>query len=347
MASWAVAGDSVFIPLVGEERLAVLDRSTFGFVGSVPLRGHPVYAVRSPSERELWVSFSGEEDDSFIDVVDVETLRVKQSIEVGRRVYHFDFTPRGTYVVATANGAERLVLIDAATYRVVDEQALRSPSGVFGVWRAFRLGRKLHVGKRSGHHCVPQREINALLIALAGEGLDVVRLKGGDPFVFGRGGEELLALAAASVPFEVVPGVSAGTAATGSAFIPVTHRAVARSVTFFTAHTAVGGEVAIDYDALARIGGTLVAFMGLSRLGDVASALIAAGLDPDLPAAVVSESTTPRQRVVTSTASLISEDAARAGVTTPALVVFGHVVRFPVWLREVEGLARASPAPAF
>ncbi|MBK6516791.1 MAG: hypothetical protein IPG04_22435 [Polyangiaceae bacterium] len=140
MASWAVAGEHVFVPLVGEERLAVLDRRTFGYVGSVPLRGHPVYAVRSPSEREIWVSFSGEEDDSFIDVIDAETLATTQTIEVGRRVYHFDFTPRGSHVLATANADDRLVLIDASTYEVVDVETLRSPSGIFGPWRAFRLG---------------------------------------------------------------------------------------------------------------------------------------------------------------------------------------------------------------
>ncbi len=140
MASWAVAGEHVFVPLVGEDRLAVLDRRTFGYVTSVPLRGHPVYAVRSPSEREIWVSFSGENDDSFIDVIDADTLQPKQSIEVGRRVYHLDFTPRGSHVLATANADDRLVLIDASTYEIVDTQSLRSPSGIFGPWRAFRLG---------------------------------------------------------------------------------------------------------------------------------------------------------------------------------------------------------------
>ncbi|MFO0552699.1 MAG: cytochrome D1 domain-containing protein [Polyangiaceae bacterium] len=140
MASWAVAGDNVFVPLVGEERLAVLDAKTFAYVTSVPLRGHPVYAVRAPSEREIWVSFSGEEDDPYIDVIDTSTLAVTHSINVGKRVYHFDFTPRGSYVVATANGADSLVLVDASTYEVVDRETLPSPSGVFGVWRAFRLG---------------------------------------------------------------------------------------------------------------------------------------------------------------------------------------------------------------
>jgi protein NirF len=140
MASWAVAGNQVFVPLVGEDRLAVLDRETWAFIGSVPLRGHPVYAVRSPTEREIWVSFSGEEDDAYLQVIDTETLTVSRELHVGARVYHMDFTPRGAYVLVSANKANALVLVDARSYEVVDEQTLRSPSGIFGVWRAFRIG---------------------------------------------------------------------------------------------------------------------------------------------------------------------------------------------------------------
>ena len=140
MASWAVAGDSVYVPLVGESRLVVLDRGDFSFQGSIPLRGHPVYAVRSPTEREIWVSFSGAGDDAFIDVVDTDKQAVTRSIEVGRRIYHMDFTPRGAYALVTANADDALVLVDATTYEIVDRQTLRSPSGVFGVWRAFRIG---------------------------------------------------------------------------------------------------------------------------------------------------------------------------------------------------------------
>lgn len=140
MASWAVAGSHVFVPLVGEPRLAVLDRATFDFVQSIPLRGHPVYAVRSPAEHEVWVSFSGEADDAFVQVIDTESLEVTREIEVGGRIYHMDFTPRGSHVLVTANRDEQLALIDASTYDVVDREAIPSPSGVFGVWRAFRIG---------------------------------------------------------------------------------------------------------------------------------------------------------------------------------------------------------------
>lgn len=140
MASWAVAGDRVFVPLVGEPRLAVLDRETWELVGSVPLRGHPVYAVRSPMEHEIWVSFSGEANDAYIQVVDVETLEVTRTIQAGGRIYHMDFTPRGSHVLVTANRDDALVLIDATTYEIVDRETVRSPSGVFGPWRAFRIG---------------------------------------------------------------------------------------------------------------------------------------------------------------------------------------------------------------
>jgi protein NirF len=140
MASWAVAGQHVFVPLVGRAELAVLDRRTFAFQRTIPLRGHPVYAVSSPAEHEVWVSFSGEADDAHVQVIDTEALAVRHTLEVGPRIYHMDFTPRGSHVLVSANAAQRLFLIDASTHRVVDEQELDSPSGVFGPWRAYRIG---------------------------------------------------------------------------------------------------------------------------------------------------------------------------------------------------------------
>ena len=140
MASWAVARNRVFVPLVGEERIAVLDRDTWQFVRSIPLRGDPVYAVRAPGEREVWVSFSGLKNDAFVQVVDVETLQVTRTLRIGTRIYHMDFTPRGSHVLITANGDDKLVLVNAATGAIEDEEPIRSPSGVFGVWRAFIMG---------------------------------------------------------------------------------------------------------------------------------------------------------------------------------------------------------------
>ncbi len=140
LASWAVAGKWIFVPLVGEDRLAVLDRTSWQFERSIPLRGHPVYAVRAPSEREVWVSFSGEADDAYVQVVDVETLAVSDTIRVGRRIYHMDFTPRGSHVLVSANQDNKLFLVNASSHEIEDSVALASPSGIFGVWRAFRVG---------------------------------------------------------------------------------------------------------------------------------------------------------------------------------------------------------------
>jgi protein NirF len=140
LASWAVAGPWIFVPLVGEDRLAVLDRRTFAFHSSILLRGHPVYAVRSPTEREVWVSFSGEQDDAFVQVIDVERLTVVDTIELAERIYHMDFTPRGSHVLVSANGANQLLLVNAATREIEDTETIDSPSGIFGPWRAFRIG---------------------------------------------------------------------------------------------------------------------------------------------------------------------------------------------------------------
>ncbi len=140
LASWALAGRWIYVPLVGEDRLAVLDRDSWEFARSIPLRGHPVYAVRSPTEREVWVSFSGEKDDAYVQIIDVETLTVKDSLRVGRRIYHMDFTPRGSHVLISANQDNKLFLVNASTRAIEDSVELESPSGIFGVWRAFRIG---------------------------------------------------------------------------------------------------------------------------------------------------------------------------------------------------------------
>jgi uroporphyrin-III C-methyltransferase len=182
------------------------------------------------------------------------------------------------------------------------------------------------VGKRAGHYSMAQVEINTLMISYACAGRVVVRLKGGDPFVFGRGGEEALALAQAGVPFEVVPGISSALAVPASAGIPVTHRHYASSVTIVTGHPADTGE-AVNWKALAELGGTLVVLMGVKSLGDFTHRLREAGLSPDLPAAVIQEGTTPRQRIVVGTLADIAERALAAGLASPATTVIGHVVQ--------------------
>jgi uroporphyrin-III C-methyltransferase len=166
-----------------------------------------------------------------------------------------------------------------------------------------------------------QDEINALLVRLGRQGYEVVRLKGGDPFVFGRGGEETLALAEAGIDFEVVPGVSSISAVPASAGIPVTHRGVSSQVTVASGHD----PEALDYEALARAPGTLVLFMALSGLTEIAARLVAHGRDPQTPAAVIGSGTTADQRTVVATLEEIAEAA--ADVEPPALVVIGEVVR--------------------
>ncbi len=167
-----------------------------------------------------------------------------------------------------------------------------------------------------------QEAVTRLLVAYGAADLDVVRLKGGDPFVFGRGGEEALALAAAGIPFEIVPGVSSIAAVPASALIPITHRGVSDRVTIASGHGANGGEP--DYAALAAAGGTLVLFMGLERVEQLCRGLAAAGLPASTPAAVVSRGTLPEQESVSGTLADLAELA--EGLESPALVIVGDVV---------------------
>jgi uroporphyrinogen III methyltransferase/synthase len=184
-----------------------------------------------------------------------------------------------------------------------------------------------HSGRSITGTSVSQRETNERLIDAARSGKSVVRLKGGDPFVFGRGGEEGEALRAAGVEFEVVPGVTAGVAATAYAGIPVTHRDDASAVAFVTGHEdPAKDEAALDWEALARFPGTLVFYMGVKRLEENAAALIEAGRDPAEPAAAVERGTMAGQRTVVATLGTLAETAEREGVGAPALIVVGPVV---------------------
>ncbi len=192
----------------------------------------------------------------------------------------------------------------------------------------------LFVGKEGGGPSVPQEQTEALMIERAQAGRTVVRLKGGDPFVFGRGGEEALALRAAGIPFEVVPGVTAGVAASAYAGIPVTHRGLAGAVALVTGHAREpSGEsrddedrdAGIDWAALAAFPGTLVLYMGIGRLPEIAAALIAAGRSSSEPAAVIESGTLPGQRTVTGTLATITEQVHAADVRPPSIVVVGAV----------------------
>ena len=219
----------------------------------------------------------------------------------------------------TVRGLRLLERCDAVVYDGLLDTALLDA--------ARPQAERIYAGKRRGRHSMAQEEINALLIEKAREGKTVVRLKGGDPFVFGRGGEEALALQAAGVDWEYVPGVTSAVAAPGGAGLPVTHRGLSRSFHVVTAHTAdTAGGLPEELDRLAGLageGGTLVFLMGLSRLGKLARRLVEAGLPPETPAAVISGENAPRPMAVRGTLENIAERAREANVEAPAVIVVG------------------------
>ena len=185
--------------------------------------------------------------------------------------------------------------------------------------------RTIDVGKEATHHKVPQQQINRILLEEALAGRNVVRLKGGDPFVFGRGGEELEMLAAHGVPFEEVPGVTSAVAAPAYAGIPVTHRDHGSSVHIITGYQRLGKPLSIDFEALVRSGGTLVFLMGVAALSALAEGLLQAGMVPDTPAAAVENGTTSAQRRCDATLATLPERAAAMGIRSPAVIVVGEV----------------------
>ena len=186
---------------------------------------------------------------------------------------------------------------------------------------------RIFAGKKPGCHAMTQEQISALLIHYARLGYCVVRLKGGDPFVFGRGGEEALALSEAGIPFEIVPGVSSAIAVPAYAGIPVTQREYAGAVTIVTGHEQkTPASAAVNWDALAKTGGTLVILMGVEQLPQVTQRLLAGGLAPATEAALIQQGTMPQQRVVKGTLSNIAQRASEARISSPAITVIGAVV---------------------
>lgn len=183
--------------------------------------------------------------------------------------------------------------------------------------------RMIDVGKRKSRHILPQEDINALLVGLAREGLSVVRLKGGDPFLFGRGGEELEYCRAAGVEAHVVPGVTAALAAAAGAGAPLTHRGLAQAVTFVTGHAAVGGEPDLDWVSLARTNHTVAIYMGLSTASKIAERLVAAGRAASTPVVVVENASLPHERRILATLGGLGE--AVRDLDGPALLVVGEV----------------------
>jgi uroporphyrin-III C-methyltransferase len=255
------------------------------------------------------------------------------------------FAPGSVWLVGAGPGDPGLLTLNALhaleQAEVILHDALIAPE----ILALGGAGARLEaVGKRAGRPSARQLVINQRLIALARTGLRVVRLKGGDPLVFGRGGEEALALAAAGIPFRIVPGITAGLAAPAAAGIPATHRTLAQTVAFVTGHNAGGGRPrAVDWGALARAAQTIVVYMGRQRLPEIAQALLAAGRAPDEPVALLSEATTPRERraLTTLAAAAVPTGHDPHGAT---LIVIGRVVELGALLAPWQASAPAGVA---
>lgn len=248
---------------------------------------------------------------------DLQTDRADESPRSGK-VFLIGAGP-GDPDLITVKGLRYLRKADVVLYdRLVSPLLLEETRS--GVVQVF-------VGKGPRHHVMEQEEINALLISYARQGCNVVRLKGGDPFIFGRGGEEAVALAQAGIAFEIIPGVTSATAVPAYAGIPVTHRDYASSVTIVTGHEGQShGSDSPNWEMLARTNGTLVILMGVKHLPAITKQLIAGGLDPTIPAAVIQNGTLHNQRVVTGTVATIVAQVMEAKLSAPAITVIGKVV---------------------
>jgi uroporphyrinogen III methyltransferase/synthase len=246
------------------------------------------------------------------------------------RVYLVGAGPGGSGLI-TLKGLEHLRKAEVIVYdRLIDDSMLEeAPAGA----------EKIYVGKGRGCHAMEQKEINLLMVSKAREGKMVVRLKGGDPFVFGRGGEEAEVLAANHIPFEIVPGVSSAYAVPAYAGIPVTHRRLASSFTVITGHEDPDkGESSIAWDKISTGGDTLVFLMGMRNLAQIVNQLIQNGKPSSTPVAVISEGTSPRQRTVAGTLADIVDKAKQENFGPPAVIVVGEVVRLRERLRWFDSL---------
>lgn len=237
-----------------------------------------------------------------------------------------EFEPGHVWLAGAGPGAAGCLTLDVlsalAQADAVVYDALVDPS----ILDAARDGVQLHfAGKRGGRESARQDDITALLIHLARDGVRVLRLKGGDPYIFGRGGEEALALAQSGIPFRILPGVTSAFAALANAGIPATMRGFNKAITLATGHAA-GTPDDLDWAALARAGQPIVIYMGLKNLPEIARALIGGGLTPATPVAVIMAATTPVERVLVATLATVAERAAADGIVSPALIVVGDIV---------------------
>jgi uroporphyrin-III C-methyltransferase len=231
------------------------------------------------------------------------------------------------FLVGAGPGDPELLTLKA--YRLIHEAdvILYDSLADQRIVRMARKGaRKIDVGKRCGKHSASQAEICKLLVAHARTGAKVVRLKGGDPMVFGRATEEMAALAAANIDFEIVPGITAATAAAASLKLSLTKRGVARSLHFLTGHGAEGGLPAHDWVSLTKSGGTLVVYMGAQTLPGLASHFIESGMDPNMPALAIENASLATQRTIFGSIASLPQKLIRAATTGPTLVMIGEAV---------------------
>jgi uroporphyrin-III C-methyltransferase len=252
-------------------------------------------------------------------------MQSKETLAALRGPYP-EFVPGEVWLVGAGPGDPGLLTLDALAGLLQADVVVHDALVDARVLALARSGAQMQfAGKRGGKPSIAQEDISAQLIDLAHAGLRVLRLKGGDPFVFGRGGEEILALAAAGVAFRVVPGVTAGLSALASAGIPATMRGVNQAIILATGH-GPDEEGTMDWAALARTRQPIVLYMGLRNLENIAAALLRGGLPGNTPAAVIASATLAQQRVLTSSLECIASDARAANAAAPAIVVIGDIV---------------------
>ena len=254
------------------------------------------------------------------------------------------FEPGHVWLAGAGPGDPRLLTLDAVAALARADRVVHDSLVSPGVLALARPGaERLHAGKRGGKPSAEQADITETLIRLAREGHRVLRLKGGDPFLFGRGGEEVLALAKAGIPFRVIPGVTAGLAALTAASIPATQRGINQAVVFVTGHGAET-SAGFDWGALARLGQPIVLYMAMKNIAAIAQHLMAGGLSGDTPAAAISNATTPAQRLCVATLETLEVALENSDVEPPAIIVIGDIVRARADLHQLApGIVGAAP----